>query len=215
MMTPGVSPEPRVVSVNVGGVRTVDWHGRRVTTAIWKTPAAGRVTVDGVNLVGDDQADRRVHGGTDKAVYAYSIEDYAWWSATIGPVGPATFGENLTTAGIELNDCHIGDRWVVGSSVLEVAQPRMPCFKLGIRMEDDAFPARFEAAGRPGVYLRIVEPGDLGTDDAIGITAAERPAVRVGSLIGDQIDEAVLRLAAADPRVPEVWRRVATRALAK
>lgn len=131
----------KVVSVNVGTPRTVEWRGQVVTSAIWKQPVDGGVRIEGVNLVGDDQADRRVHGGSDKAIYAYSVEDYAWWAATTGPLAPATFGENLTTAGVELNACHIGDRWHVGSAVLEVAQPRRPCFKLGIRMDDDGFPA--------------------------------------------------------------------------
>ena len=144
-----------VVSVNVGAPRTVDWRGRRVTSAIWKDPVEGPVTIEGVNLTGDDQADRRVHGGPDKAVYAYSVEDYDWWAANTGPLTAGTFGENLTTLGIDLTACYIGDRWHVGSAVLEVSQPREPCFKLGLRMGDDHFPGKFAAAGRPGVYLRI------------------------------------------------------------
>jgi MOSC domain-containing protein YiiM len=122
-----------VVSVNVGRPRTVDWHGRRVTSGIWKEPVDGPVTIEGVNLAGDDQADRRVHGGPDKAVYAYAMEDYAWWATSIGPSKPATFGENLTTAGIDLGASHIGDRWRVGTAILEVTQPRQPCFKLGVK----------------------------------------------------------------------------------
>src|SRR5690349_9446811 len=95
-------PMARVVSVNVGVVRTVEWYGRAVTTGIWKTPVDGRVAVRGVNLAGDDQADRRVHGGPDKAVYAYSVEDYAWWSGELGrEIAAATFGENLTVEGID------------------------------------------------------------------------------------------------------------------
>ena len=95
-----------------------------MTTAIWKEPVAGPVRVDGVNLHGDDQADRRVHGGPDKAVYAYSVEDYAWWATTHRALAPGTFGENLTTSGIDLNECQPGDRWRVGTTLLEVAQPR-------------------------------------------------------------------------------------------
>ena len=113
-----------VVSVNVGTPRTVDWKGRRVTSSIWKLPVDGPVAVKGVNLVGDDQADRRVHGGVDKAVYAYAREDYEWWATTTGALASGTFGENLTTVGIDLSTSHIGDRWRVGSTELEVAQPR-------------------------------------------------------------------------------------------
>jgi MOSC domain-containing protein YiiM len=207
--------DPRVRSVNVGDVRTVEWRGRRVTTAIWKSPVEGRVDVRGVNLVGDDQADRRVHGGADKAVYAYAVEDYDWWAASTGPLAPGTFGENLTTAGLDLTACRIGDRWHVGSAVLEVAQPRQPCFKLGIRMGDDDFPGRFARAGLPGAYLRIVSAGDVGAGDGIRVEPADPPAVRLGALVADPIADDVLRIAAADPRVPAGWRRTAARALAR
>ncbi len=119
----------RVISVNVGAPRAVEWHGRTVTTAIWKTPVTGPVAVRGVNLAGDDQADRRVHGGHDKAVYAYAAEDYAWWNTQVDvPIDAATFGENLTTDGAELDAAGIGEQWRIGSVTLEVSQPRLPCF---------------------------------------------------------------------------------------
>ena len=204
---------PRVVSVNVGEPRTVDWHGRAVTTAIWKEPLAGPVRVEGVNLAGDDQADRRVHGGADKAVYSYAMEDYRWWDTPGGPLAPGTFGENLTTAGIDLGKCRIGDRWHVGSAVLEVSQPRSPCFKLGIRMADDDFPLKFLEAGRPGAYLRIINPGEIVAGDAIEVRPTHLPAVTVGSLVAEEIETDVLELAAIDVRVPEGWRRSAARAL--
>lgn len=211
-----MTPErPHVVSVNVGEVRTLEWRHRTVATAIWKHPVDGRVALHGVNLVGDDQADRRVHGGEDKAVYAYATEDYDWWSATTGELAPGTFGENLTTTGLDVAACRIGDRWRVGSAVLEVAQPRQPCFKLGIRMGDDAFPGRFAEAGRPGAYLRIVTPGEVGAGDAIDVQPADPRGVPIGALVAEPIDGDVLRLAAADPRVPPGWRRAAARALAR
>jgi MOSC domain-containing protein YiiM len=156
-----------VVSVNVGPQRDVEWFGRVVRTAIWKSPVDGRVAVRGVNLAGDDQADRRVHGGVDKAVYAYAVEDYAWWAEQGEDVGPGTFGENLTTEGVDLSGAVLGERWRVGSVVLEVAQPREPCFKLGIRMGRASFRDDFAAAERPGAYFRIVEEGDLGAGDEI------------------------------------------------
>jgi MOSC domain-containing protein YiiM len=174
---------PTIVSVNVGRPRTVEWGGGPVTSAIWKEPVLGALRVEGVNVAGDDQSDRRVHGGADKAVYAYATEDYEWWAATTGPLPPGTFGENLTTVGVDLNESSLGDRWHVGSVVLEVSQPRMPCFKLGMRMGDPAFPARFLAAGRPGTYLRIVVPGSLAAGDAIVIERAAAPAVTIGSLV--------------------------------
>ena len=204
-----------VVSVNVGRPRTVTWRDRSVTSAIWKEPVDGPVSIEGVNLAGDDQADRRVHGGPDKAVYAYAVEDYDWWETTTGPLAPGTFGENLTTVGIDLNDSHIGDRWHTGSAILEVSQPREPCFKLGVRMGDDQFPGKFAAARRPGVYLRIIAAGAVTSGDTIGVDLAERPAVRIASLVEDEITEEVLRHMAEDPRVPDGWRRAATRALGR
>ena len=114
------------MSVNVGTPRTTDWHGRQVTSAIWKAPAAGRVRVHGVNFDGDDQADRRVHGGDGKAVYAYASEDYAWWAGVLGlaePLAPATFGENLTTAGLALETCRVGEQWRVGDPITVAASP--------------------------------------------------------------------------------------------
>ena len=204
---------PTLVSVNVGRPRTIEWRGRLVTTAIWKEPVAGPVAVRGVNLAGDDQADRRVHGGPDKAVYAYAWEDYEWWAATAGGLAPGTFGENLTTRGVPLNESRIGDRWNVGSAVLEVAQPRSPCFKLGMRMNDDSFPGRFAAAGRPGVYLRVITEGTVAAGDAMRIQPASSPAVRIGALVAPDVSDEVLRAVLEDRRVPEGWRRSAARAL--
>jgi MOSC domain-containing protein YiiM len=204
---------PTVRSVNVGRPRTVPWLGRTVTSGIWKTPVDGPVRVEGVNLDGDDQADRRVHGGPDKAVYAYALEDYDWWAEVTGPLGPGTFGENLTTSGIDLNGSHIGDRWHVGTAVLEVSQPRQPCFKLGMRMGDEHFPGRFEAAGRPGTYLRVIEAGAIRTGDAIVVEPATQPAVRIGALAASELDDALLEQVEADERVPQGWRTSARRAL--
>lgn len=211
--TPGEGPT--VVSVNIGTPRTVEWRGQQVTSAIWKHPVDGPVMIEGVNVIGDDQADRRVHGGADKAIYAYSVEDYAWWADTTGPLEAGTFGDNLTTAGIDLGACYIGDRWHVGSAVLEVAQPRQPCFKLGIRMNTDGFPLAFRAARRPGAYLRIVTAGQVTAGDAIEVEPAEQPAITIGTLVADDIPVPVLRHVAQDSRVPVGWREAAARRLAR
>jgi MOSC domain-containing protein YiiM len=204
---------PRIVSVNVGRPQTREWQGRRVRSAIYKEPVAGPVLVSDVNLAGDDQADRRIHGGYDKAVYAYAAEDYQWWELELGrTVGTATFGENLTTTGVDLKHSAIGDRWRVGDAVLEVAQPREPCFKLGMRMGDVAFPDQFEKAVRPGVYLRILEPGVVAAGDTITVEPAEEPAIRISELVGE-LSPGILRRVVADPRLPNGWRRGAARAL--
>lgn len=171
----GAVSEATVESVNVGRPRSVPVRGGVVQTAIWKSPAMGPVAVRGVNVAGDDQADRAVHGGRDKAVYAYGADDLAWWSRQVGhDLPPGTLGENLTISGMDVQAAVIGERWAIGSTVLEVAQPRVPCYKLAIRMGDARFPRRFAAAGRPGAYLRIVSEGELQSGDRLRII--ERPA---------------------------------------
>ena len=159
----------RVLSVNIGRPRLVATGRRTVRTAIWKSPVEGRVSVRGVNLDGDDQADRSVHGGPDKAVYAYAIEETRAWEAELGrPL--------------------VGERWRIGTTLLEVVQPRLPCFKLGLRMDDPSFVRRFGQASRPGAYLRIVEEGELGAGDAIEVDVAQLPDHGVSvRLISDAI----------------------------
>jgi MOSC domain-containing protein YiiM len=164
------------MTVNVGRPQAVDTGRRTVTTAIWKAPVPGRVAVRGVNLDGDDQADRSVHGGPDKAVYAYAIEEIRTWERELETeLGPAIFGENLTTEGLDVSGALVGERWRVGTTLLEVAQPRLPCFKLGLRMADPSFVRRFGQASRPGAYLRIVEEGELGAGDAVEFDVASLP----------------------------------------
>lgn len=168
-------PRGRVVTVNVGLSRKVAAGRRTVTTAIWKAPVSGRVRASGTNLEGDEQADHRYHGGPDKAVYAYALEDNQWWAAELGrPLGPGTMGENLTLAGVDVTNAVVGERWAVGSAVFEVCQPRTPCAKLGLRMGDRQFPKRFAAAGRPGAYVRIHAEGDVGAGDEVRVV--HRPA---------------------------------------
>src|SRR4051812_27657174 len=182
MDAPVHSATGTVESLNVGVPRAVQVNGHMVVTAIWKDPVHERLPLRGVNLLGDDQADRTVHGGPDKAVYAYGIEDTEWWEEELGrSLGPGAFGQNLTTRGLPVSGAVIGERWAVGSALLEVAQPRLPCFKLGVRMGDAQFPRRFAAAGRPGAYLRIVEEGDIGAGDAIEVVS--RPAHGVTSAV--------------------------------
>jgi len=192
-----------VETVNVGVPRPVEVDGQTVWTAIWKDPVEGRVPLRGVNLRGDDQADRSVHGGPDKAVYAYGAEDTEWWEAELGrPLGPGAFGENLTVRGLAVSEAVIGERWVVGSTLLEVAQPRLPCFKLGLRMGDPRFLKRFAVAGRPGAYLRVIREGDIGAGDPIDVVS--RPDHGVTSAL---VSRAILRepaLLAAASQAPEL-----------
>lgn len=159
-----------VLSVNVGRVREFEYDGRPAISAIWKTPVNGRLSARGVNLEGDEQADRAAHGGPDKAIYAYASEDIRWWEQEIGRrLEFGAFGENLTTEGIEVNEALVGERWEIGTTVLEVSEPRIPCWRLAVRMDDKLFPRRFTEALRPGSYLRIVVEGDIGAGDQIRI----------------------------------------------
>jgi MOSC domain-containing protein YiiM len=200
--------EGRLLSVNVGAVRQIELAGQARTTAIWKLPVSGRVAVRGVNLAGDDQADRRAHGGPDKAVYAYAREDYAWWERQLDrTLDPGMFGENLTTEGIDLTDALVGERWRVGSAVLQVTSPRVPCWKLGARMGDPRFPARFAAAGRPGAYLAILEQGALGAGDRIQVIHRPGHGVTVGLVAASyHRDHRLAASILAAPELAEAWR---------
>jgi len=167
--------EGHIVSINVGAVREIVYRGRPRTTAIWKEPVAERLPVLAEQVGGDHQADHTVHGGPAKAVYSYASEDYAWWSEELGEtLAPGTFGENLTTAGIDLNDLLIGQQVRAGTALLEVTAPRFPCWKLGFRMGTQKFPRRFLEAARAGTYFAVVEQGDVGAGDPI--VPASRPA---------------------------------------
>jgi MOSC domain-containing protein YiiM len=199
----------KVLSVNVGGVRAFDYNGRPARSATWKSPVLGRIAARGVNLAGDDQADRKAHGGPDKAVYAYAVEDARWWEQEIGrTLAAGEFGENLTTLGIDPNQALVGEHWQIGTTVLEVSEPRIPCWRLGVRMNDKLFPRRFTEALRPGAYLRIVVEGDVGAGDAVRVV--ERPdhdlTIRdVFRIYTNDRDEADRLLAV--PRMSESWKR--------
>lgn len=160
----------RVLSVNVGQIRDFDYNGRPAKSAIWKSPVAGRVAASGVNLAGDDQADRKAHGGRDKAIYAYAVEDYQWWESELGrALDYGEFGDNLTLQGMDVTGALVGERWQVGSTLVEVSEPRIPCWRFAVRMQDPQFPRRFTAASRPGTYLRILTEGEVGAGDEIRV----------------------------------------------
>ena len=200
----------RLVSVNVGRPQQVSVRGGRpVMSAIGKAPVSGRVRVAGVNVDGDDQADRRVHGGPDKAVYAYAREDELWWAARLNrEVPPGMFGENLTVEGVDVSGAVIGERWTVGSVELQVCQPRLPCFKLGLRFGDPQMVKLFAQAGRPGAYLRILTEGELGAGDLVDITARPSHGVTVAQVSrAIMLDESELAAAASAPELPESLSR--------
>jgi MOSC domain-containing protein YiiM len=201
----------RVLSVNVGQPQQIAVRrGRPVMSAIGKVPVSGRVEVAGVNVAGDAQADLRVHGGPDKAVYAYASEDTAWWSCELErELGPGLFGENLTLEGVAVSGAVVGERWRVGTVELQVCQPRQPCFKLGYRFGDPLMVKRFAYAGRPGAYLRILTPGALQAGDEVDITARPTHGVTIAQVAEAILfgDGAMLAAAAAAPELPANLKR--------
>jgi len=202
-----------VVSLNVGGPREVEWRGRLVRTSIWKEPVQGAVRVTSLNLDGDAQSDLSVHGGPDKAVYAYPAEHYDYWQREldVDALPWAAFGENLTTSGILEPDLAIGDRVRVGSAELMVTQPRLPCFKLGIRFGRDDMVKRFLQSGRSGFYFAVVREGEITAGDRLEIAVRDTRGVTVSDLIAletaDEPDRDLLRRALETPALPESWKR--------
>jgi MOSC domain-containing protein YiiM len=167
-------PSAHVLSVNVGRPAPFRVGGSTLNSAFVKTPVTGPVAARGVNLEGDDQGDRKHHGGTDQAVYAYAAEDAAWWAEQLErPLAPAAFGENLTLSSVDVSGARIGEIWRIGTAELRVTGPRVPCNKLATALGDLRLQKRFLHAGRPGAYLSIVGEGVLQAGDDVEIV---RPA---------------------------------------
>src|SRR4051812_14263725 len=171
----------RVLSVNVGLPRTVEWRGELVATAIHKAPVSGPVPVQRLNLAGDRQADLSVHGGPDKAVYAYPSEHYAFWRDELpGVTLPwGAFGGNLTVEGLSETGLRLGDVLRIGTSELVVTQPRLPCFKLNVRFQRPDMVKRFLRSGRLGFYLAVLTEGQLAAGDTIELLPTDRSGIGV------------------------------------
>ncbi len=174
----------KIVSVNVGLPREVMWKGRPVLTGIFKEPVEGRVRVRSLNLDGDRQADLTVHGGVDKAVYAYPSEHYAYWQHELPemelPWG--VFGENFTVEGLLEDGVNIGDRFRIGTAEVMVKQPRNPCYKLGIRFGRADMVQRFMASRLSGIYFSVVQDGEVGTGDTIELVSRDQNYVTVADI---------------------------------
>lgn len=195
----------KLLSVNVGTTRPIEVGGAVRQTGIYKTPAPGRVAVGRAGLAGDAICDVRYHGGADQAIYIYGQSDYDWWAATLGrTLEPGTFGENLTLGGLESGLAFVGDRYVIGSVVLEVTAPRIPCGSLSRRMNDPRFAERFRDAERPGLYCRVIQEGSVEAGDPVEyhpVVAEDTVSVLEvfrGYYAGD-LDEATLRRHLAAP----------------
>jgi MOSC domain-containing protein YiiM len=174
----------KLISLNTGLPREVTWNRRVVTTGIFKQPVEGRIALRTLNLDGDRQADLTVHGGVHKAVYCYPIEHYSFWhDALPGRELPmASFGENFTTSGLAEDSVHVGDRFAVGSAEVIVTQPRMPCYKLGVRFQSDEMVKRFLASGLTGFYVAVTREGDVGAGDEIKVLSRDRNAVSIAEI---------------------------------
>ena len=206
----------KIVSINVGLPREVEWHGRMVTTGIFKEPVIGRLALRKLNIDGDRQADLTVHGGEHKAVSCYPAEHYAYWKKELPghelPLG--MFGENFTTEGMLESAVHLGDRFSVGSAEVIVTQPRLPCYKLGVRFGSDDMVKRFLASKRTGFYLAVTHEGEVGAGDEIRLLDRDPNAIPVSEItrlyiaksFGDA-DAAAIQLISQVAAVPDSWKR--------
>jgi MOSC domain-containing protein YiiM len=176
-----MEPGAHLLSLNVGLPREIIWHGMSVVTGFFKYPVRGRIALRKLDLDGDRQADLTVHGGEHKAVYCYPFEHYDYWKKELPgvdlPMG--SFGENFTTQGLLEESVHLGDRFSVGSAEVIVTQPRMPCYKLGVRFQIDNMVKRFLASGRMGYYTAVSQEGEVGAGDEIKVISRDPDAVPV------------------------------------
>jgi MOSC domain-containing protein YiiM len=202
----------KLISVNVGLPREVTWHGRAVRTSIWKNPVQGRVHVATLNLNGDQQSDLSVHGGVDKAVYLYPSEHYPFWQGELpgSDLPPGAFGENLTSEGLLEDQVQVGDRLRIGTAEFIVTQPRMPCFKLGIRFERPDLVKRFLQSKKTGFYLAVQREGEVAAGDPIGFIDRSESGITILDVTNlyasDSQSQDLLRRASELPALPESWR---------
>jgi MOSC domain-containing protein YiiM len=202
----------KLLSVNVGMPREVDWHGKLVRTSIFKSPVLGPVRVATLNLEGDKQSDLTVHGGVHKAIYVYPSEHYLFWHEEIPdlelPWG--MFGENFTTEGLLEGAVNIGDRFRVGSAEFVVTQPRMPCYKLGIRFGRPEIVKRFLQSGRSGFYFSVLEEGQVTAGDSVERITGDEHDVTVTDIVNlyraDETNQDLLRRASELHALPPFWR---------
>jgi MOSC domain-containing protein YiiM len=205
----------QLISVNTGLPREVTWHGRNVTTAIYKQPVPGRVALRKLNLDGDRQADLSVHGGEYKAVYCYPLAHYEYWKRKLPgrPLPMGIFGENFTLDDSLEESVHLGDQFSVGSAEVVVTQPRLPCYKLGVRFEADDMVKRFFISSRTGFYLAVTREGEVGSGDELAVISREPNGVPVSEITrlyaakryGDA-DVAWVRRALRVAALPETWK---------
>jgi MOSC domain-containing protein YiiM len=203
---------PKILSVNVSFPKEVDFEGQKVTTGIFKEPIDGRIMLRTLNLEGDKQADLTVHGGPDKAVYAYPIEHYEFWLKVFPnmEMPNGMFGENFTTEGLMEAEVNVGDVFRIGSSKVVATQPRMPCYKLGVKFGRMDVLKKFLASGRSGIYLKVLEEGEVGAGDPIIQIKKDTNRVGISDIVklyaSDREDIKTMRRAVKVEALPEVWK---------
>lgn len=211
----------KIISVNVGRPRLVVSNGQTVSTGIYKTPVEGRVMLRTLNLDGDRQADLTVHGGPSKAAYVYPSEHYAYWREELPDMELpwSMFGENFTAEGLDEASVNVGDRFRIGSAEVLVTQPRMPCYKLGLKFGRTDILKRFLASGRTGFYLSVEREGEVGAGDEIELLGRDENNVTVADIVRlyarDREDFETMRRAVAVEALPESWRQHFAQQLSK
>jgi MOSC domain-containing protein YiiM len=201
----------KLISVNVGLPQEVVWDGGRVATGIFKKPVPGPIRVQRLNLVGDKQADLSVHGGPNKAVYAYPAEHYDYWRKELGDeLLWGAFGENLTVEGLDENAVRVGDRFRIGTAELTVTQPRVPCYKLGIRFGRPEMVKRFLHSRRTGLYFAVAQEGEIDRGDTIALLSRDENSLTIADIFRlyafEANDPEMLQRAAELEALPESWR---------
>jgi MOSC domain-containing protein YiiM len=203
---------PKILSVNVSFPKEVDFEGQKVTTGIFKEPIEGRVELRTLNLDGDKQADLTVHGGPDKAVYAYPTEHFEFWRKVYPNIEMPNgmFGENFTTEGLMEAEVNVGDVFKIGSSKVIATQPRMPCYKLGVKFGRMDVLKKFLASGRSGIYFKVLEEGEVGAGDSIIQIKKDTNRVGISDIVrlyaSDREDIKTMRHAVKVEALPEGWR---------
>jgi MOSC domain-containing protein YiiM len=202
----------KLISLNVGRPRLVAYQGKNINTGIFKEPISGPVQLRALNLDGDRQADLTVHGGPHKAVYAYPSEHYPYWRGELpGMDLPwAMFGENFTTEGLAEDDLHIGDRFQIGSSIVMVRQPRIPCYKLAAKFQRDDILERFLLSGRSGFYFSVEKEGSVADGDTFELLNRDQDAITISEMnrlfVREKYNQDLLHKAVQTAALPESWR---------
>jgi MOSC domain-containing protein YiiM len=202
----------KLISLNVARPQLTVYKGATISTGIFKKPVSGRIRLRTLNLDGDKQADLSVHGGLNKAVYAYPSEHYGYWRGELPEMDLpwGMFGENFTTEGLGEDEVHVGDRFRIGSAILVVRQPRIPCYKLAVKFQRDDMLARFLNSGRSGFYFSVEEEGEVGEGDSLELISRNHDGITIAEtnrlFARDRYNRDLLQKAIATASLPEEWR---------